>query len=51
MGEINRCLNCNCECHCCLKEHSDMLGVCPCAICMCKKDVVVDSSDECETCQ
>jgi len=51
MGEINRCVNCNCECHCTLQEHSDMLGVCPCPACMCTKDVVVDSSDECETCQ
>ena len=51
MGDINRCLNCNCRCHCSLQEHSDMLGVCPCTACKCTKDIVVDSNNECESCQ
>ena len=40
---MNKCKNCNCECHCSLKEHGDMYGVCNCMNCDCK--------EECETCQ
>jgi len=51
MAEV-KCKNCNCDCHCSLQEHSDMYGVCSCSACMCdKKEVVVDDTGECETCQ
>ena len=32
---MNKCKNCNCDCHCSLQEHSDMLGICPCQVCKC----------------
>ena len=62
MGEINRCVNCNCECHCSLMEHSDMLGVCPCTACSCSQGkeedqtyesggIVVDDTGDCDSCQ
>jgi len=51
MDEI-RCKNCNCLCHCSLQSHSDMLGICPCQMCSCdSKGIIVDSINECETCQ
>ena len=51
MAEV-KCKNCGCNCHCSLDEHSDMYGVCSCSACMCdKKEVVVDDTGECETCQ
>ena len=40
---MNKCKNCNCDCHCSLKEHSDMYGVCSCNNCDCR--------EECEACQ
>ena len=47
----NKCKNCNCICHCSLKEHSDMYGVCSCTACACSGETVVDDTNECETCQ
>ena len=48
----NRCKSCNCQCHCSVMGHSDMLGICPCETCKCdSKGVTVDDSKECETCQ
>ena len=47
----NKCKNCNCICHCSLKEHSDMYGVCSCTACSCSGETVVDDTNECETCQ
>ena len=38
----NKCKNCNCDCHCSLKEHGDMYGLCNCMNC---------EHEECETCQ
>jgi hypothetical protein len=32
---MSKCNNCNCICHCGLKEHSDMYGVCSCTACAC----------------
>ena len=32
-----RCKTCNCLCHCSVVGHSDMLGICPCQMCNCKK--------------
>ena len=49
--KINKCKNCNCDCHCSLQEHSDMYEVCSCSNCKCDKSVVVDSNNECEVCQ
>ena len=40
---MSKCKNCNCDCHCSLKEHSDLYGVCSCNNCDCK--------EECEACQ
>ena len=37
-----KCKNCNCECHCSVKEHGDMYGVCNCMNC---------EHEECEACQ
>ena len=42
----------NCQCHCSVENHSDMLGICPCQMCKCdSKGVTVDETGECETCQ
>ena len=49
--KINKCKNCNCDCHCSLKEHSDLYGVCSCSDCKCDKSAVVDSNEDCEACQ
>ena len=46
----DKCKNCFCDCHCSLKEHSDMDGVCACLQCMCKS-VAPLSDEECESCQ
>ena len=46
----NKCKDCNCDCHCFVKEHSDMDGVCSCQKCMCKS-VAPLSDEECESCQ
>ena len=46
----NKCKSCFCDCHCSLKEHSDMDGVCACPQCMCKS-VAPLSDEECESCQ
>jgi len=79
---MSKCKNCNCICHCSLKEHSDSYGVCPCQACSCNSDtihelakanpdktykeleqekaeqstyensgLVIDSTDDCESCQ
>ena len=37
-----KCKNCNCDCHCSLKEHGDMYGLCTCMNC---------EHEECEVCQ
>ena len=37
------CKNCNCICHCNVKEHSDLYGVCACTNC--------DCIEVCEACQ
>ena len=48
----NRCKSCNCQCHCSVVSHSDMLGICPCQACKCdSKGVTIDETKECETCQ
>ena len=47
----NKCKNCNCICHCSLEEHSDMYGVCSCTACACSHEIVVDDTNECDTCQ
>ena len=46
----NKCKGCFCDCHCFVKEHSDMDGVCSCQKCMCKS-VAPLSDEECESCQ
>jgi len=66
---MSRCKNCNCICHCSIKEHSDPYGVCSCTACACSSETivdskasivkekvfggvtVVDSTDDCESCQ
>lgn len=61
---MSKCKNCNCVCHCSLKEHSDMYGVCACTACNCSSKaedstyenetnagIVVDDTNECESCQ
>ena len=53
---MSKCKNCNCICHCSLKEHSDAYGICPCTACACSdetvvNETVVDDTDECESCQ
>jgi len=30
---MNKCKNCNCGCHCSVKEHGDMYGLCSCLTC------------------
>ena len=54
---MSKCLNCNCVCHCSLKEHSDMNGVCSCTACACNSEtehlsgeVIVDDTNDCEGC-
>ena len=39
---MTKCKNCNCDCHCSVKEHGDMYGVCSCMNC---------EHEECEACQ
>jgi hypothetical protein len=52
ISTIKKCEDCNCNCHCNVKGHSDLYGVCPCEDCQCnKKEIVVDDSDECLSCQ
>ena len=48
---MSKCKNCYCNCHCSLKEHSDMNGVCACTTCACSSEPVVRNTDECESCQ
>ena len=49
---IKKCEDCNCNCHCNVKGHSDLYGVCPCEDCHCnKKEIIVDDTDECLSCQ
>ena len=48
---MSRCKNCKCICHCSLKEHSDMYGVCSCNACACSSETIVDDTKECEACQ
>ena len=48
---MSKCKNCDCVCHCSLKEHSDMYGVCSCTACACSDETVVDDTNECEWCQ
>jgi hypothetical protein len=49
---MSQCKNCNCTCHCGLQEHSDMHGVCDCKACSCDvEEVIVDSTNDCESCQ
>jgi len=55
--KMRRCKNCNCDCHCDGDLHTDVYGVCTCDNCKCRevKDksegLVVDDTDECESCQ
>ena len=42
--EATKCKNCNCDCHCSLKEHGDMYGLCSCSVCE-------HELEECEVCQ
>ena len=60
MRIMSKCKNCNCICHCSLKEHSDAYGVCPCQACACSNEsdgsaveggVVIDNTGDCESCQ
>ena len=37
---MSRCNNCNCICHCSLKEHSDPYGVCSCTACACSSETI-----------
>ena len=37
---MSKCKNCNCVCHCSLKEHSDPYGVCSCTACSCGGDTI-----------
>ena len=39
---MDKCKNCNCKCHCSVKEHGDMYGACTCMNC---------EHEECEVCQ
>ena len=48
---MSKCKNCKCICHCSLKEHSDMYGVCSCTACTCSSETIVDNTKECEACQ
>ena len=53
---MSNCKNCNCICHCGIEEHSDVYGVCNCTACSCgeekeKKEVIIDSTNDCESCQ
>ena len=53
---MSKCKNCNCVCHCGIKEHSDMYGVCSCTACACRdesvvNETIVNDTDECESCQ
>ena len=48
---MSKCKNCKCICHCSLKEHSDMYGVCSCKACACSNETIIDNTNECEACQ
>ena len=50
---MTKCKDCNCDCHCSKKEHGDIYGACTCMKCDCKESsgVVVDETNECESCQ
>ena len=39
-----KCKHCNCKCHCNVKEHGDMYGLCSCLTCE-------HETEECEACQ
>jgi len=45
----NRCEHCNCLCHCTVKEHSDLYGICSCKECKC--DDPKNAGEECLSCQ
>ena len=45
----NRCEHCNCLCHCTVKEHSDLYGICSCKECKC--DDPKNVGEECLSCQ
>jgi len=34
---IDKCKDCNCDCHCNVKDHPNSKGVCPCEDCKCKE--------------
>ena len=42
--EGTKCKNCECDCHCNVKEHSDLYGICDCNVCE-------HELEECEVCQ
>ena len=60
-----KCKNCHCNCHCDGDLHADKYGVCTCDNCECKNvenraedstyenngGVVIDDTEECESCQ
>ena len=39
-----KCKHCNCKCHCNVKEHGDMYGLCSCLTCE-------HETEECEACE
>ena len=47
----NKCKSCFCDCHCNVKEHSDMDGVCLMLSCSCQPSAATLNNDECESCQ
>jgi len=47
----NKCKSCFCDCHCNVKEHSDMDGACLCYVCSCQPSGATLNNDECESCQ
>ena len=46
---IDKCKECNCDCHCNVKDHSDLYGVCPCEDCKCENPK--NEGEECLSCQ